>query len=177
MAASMDQALAYALSKMGAAPTLTLKEEQRRAMQAVLAGKDIFMWLPTGFGKSICFQALPFAFDYMYVSQSAPPDRSIVLVVAPLIALMEDQVRSLRAKGVNAVVLSSGGREGKVSPELVATDESLEAASLVFSSPEALMLDKWRDALEQESICGRVRAVVVDEAHCISKWYELLLFN
>ena len=99
-----------------------------------------------------------------------------MLVVAPLIALMEDQVRSLRAKGVNAVVLSSGGRQGKVSPELVATDESLEAASLVFSSPEALMLDKWRDALEQKSICGRVRAVVVDETHCISKWYELLLF-
>ena len=163
------QALSYALTKLGS-PEMSLKKEQRLAIQAVYGGRDVFVWLPTGFGKSVCFQALPFVFDYKLGLVSAQKT-SIVLVVAPLVALMVDQVQSLREKGVGAVIISSGGREGRVAKALLATEDTMDRASLVFCSPEALLLDKWRDALEKPGVSERVCAVVVDEAHCVSKWY------
>ena len=86
-------------------------------------------------------------------------------------SLMVDQVQTLRAKGVSAVIVSSGGREGKVGRDLQASEETLVEASLVFCSPEALLQDKWRDALEKPAVAERVCAVVVNEAHCVSKWY------
>ena len=58
-----DCALQYALERLGR-PSLILKPEQTQAIKSVLMGKDTFVWLPTGFGKSICFEALPFAYDY-----------------------------------------------------------------------------------------------------------------
>ena len=131
------------------------------------------MWLPTGFGKSIYFQALPlvYYFDYKLNLVSAEK-KSVVIIIAPLIALMIDQVQSLRAKKVRAVVVSSRGcREGRVPECLLATRDTLDSASLVFCSPEALIEDKWRDALEKPGFPERVCAVAVDEAHCVSKWY------
>ena len=95
----------------------------------------------------------------------------MVIVVAPLIALLEDQVQSLRARGVSAGIVSSGGREGKAAADLLVSEETLGSASLLFCSPEALLQDRWLDALEKGDFSGRVRAVVVDEAHCVSKWY------
>ena len=86
-----------------------------------------------------------------------------------LVALMIDQVQALRKKEVNAVIIS-GGKGAKVPQELLATEDSLGTASLVFCSPEALTQDKWRDALEKASFSDRVQAVAVDEAHCVSKW-------
>lgn len=164
-------ALSYALSMLGT-PGLTLKEEQKLAIRAVYGAKDVFVWLPTGFGKSICFQALPFVFDYKKGLVDAQR-KSIVLIIAPLVALMVDQVQTLRNRDINAVIVSSGGRgrEGKVAANLLASEHTLGDASLIFCSPEALIQDKWRDALEKPGLSDRVCAVVVDEAHCVSKWY------
>lgn len=117
-----------------------------------------FVWLPTGFGKSVCFQTLPFVFDYKLGLVSANK-KSMVLVIAPLIALMVDQVQSLRAKDVEAMIVSSGGREGRVAADLLATEDSLARASLVFCSPEALIQDKWRDILEKPGLSERVCAM------------------
>ena len=61
------------------------------------------MWLPTGFGKSICYQTLLFVFDKM--SRKCAAGGSVVVVVSPLISLMEDQVASLRKRGVNAAIV------------------------------------------------------------------------
>ncbi len=85
---------------------------------------------------------------------------------------MVDQVQSLRARNVNAVIFSSGGREGRIAQALLANEDTLDSSSLIFSSPEALIQDKdkWRDALEKPNITERVCAVVVDKAHCVSKW-------
>ena len=84
---------------------------------------------------------------------------------------MVDQVRSLKSKGVHAVVISSSSRENTiVDREFRATETSLSSASLIFSSPEALTHTKWREALENPVVSHRVCAVVVDEAHCVSKW-------
>ena len=71
-----------ALSTLGSSH-LQLKEEQKKAVQAICEGRDVFVWLPTGFGKSLRYQLLPFVFDHRRGS-----GKSTVLVVSPLIALM-----------------------------------------------------------------------------------------
>ena len=110
-------------------PELALKEEQKLAIHAIYSGSDVFVWLPTGFGKSMCFHTLPFVFDYKLELVSAST-RSVVVVVAPLVALMVDQVQSLRAK---AAIVSSGGREGRVAGDLLTSDfQSLISSSLAL---------------------------------------------
>ena len=89
MAVEFSSSVTYALQKLGT-PDLVLKPEQRTAINAVYNGRDVFVWLPTGFGKSLCFHTLPFVFDY----KLALTDVSAVLVITPLIDLMVDQVRS-----------------------------------------------------------------------------------
>jgi len=80
---------------------------------------------------------------------------------------MVDQVLSLRQRGVNAAVISYGSG---VKKELLATEDDLGKCSLLFCAPEALVGSRWREAVEDPLISGRIVAVVVDEAHCVSKW-------
>ena len=96
MAVEFSSSVTYALQKLGT-PDLVLKPEQRTAINAVYNGRDVFVWLPTGFGKSLCFHTLPFVFDY----KLALTDVSAVLVITPLIALMVDQVRSRLAEAMS----------------------------------------------------------------------------
>jgi len=78
-------ALSYALQRLGT-PNLMLKPEQRSVIESICNGKDTFMWLPTGFGKSVCYQTLPLVFDKM--SKKCAAGGSVVVVVSPLISLM-----------------------------------------------------------------------------------------
>ncbi len=145
---------------------VSLKREQRFAIKAVYEGKDAFVCLPTGYGKSLCYQSLPFVMDHkLGLTDSDANKRCAVLVVSPLVALMTDQVQSLRNRGVNSSIVTS---TSAVAKEYLTTDESLSTDTLLFCAPEALVMSKWRDALEIFS--GRIVSVVVDEAHCISKW-------
>ena len=73
-------------------------------MKCIYEGKDVFLWLPTGFGKSICYEILPFVFDVKLARMD-----SVVIVVSPLVSLMTDQTRSLRSRGVKAAIMSSMG--------------------------------------------------------------------
>ena len=83
---------------------------------------------------------------------------------------MVDQVRILRQACVQAVVISCSLRGGSiVDMEFIATEENLRSACVIFYSPEALAHTKWREALENSLVSSRVRAIVVDEAHCVSK--------
>ena len=159
---SFSSALSHALERLGK-PTLTLKEEQRKSIEAVYKGSSVFVWLPTGFGKSICYQALPFVIEHKKGQRGS----CAVLVVSPLVSLMIDQVESLRARGVKASIITSGS---DIAPSLVATKSALSSDNLLFCTAEALALLKWRDALENETVGKRIVAVVVDEAHCVSKW-------
>lgn len=159
-----DDAVSYALSQLKMSH-LCLKQEQKLSIHAMYERKDVFVFLPTGYGKSICFQVLPFLFDYTLDLVGAGEKRSSVLVVSPLVALMVDQVKSLRSRNVDAVVIS---REGGIDKEYCATEKNMQSASIIFSSPEALSHSRWRDALD--AVSSRVCAVVVDEAHCVSKW-------
>ena len=159
----------YSLSKLGMSH-IKVKDQQKQAILAAYNGKDVFVFLPTGFGKSVCFQILPFLFDHK-LGLTDGTKKKCVIVVSPLVSLMVDQVRSLKRKGIHAVVISSNSSENSVvDREFRATENNLTTASHVFSSPEALTHTKWREALENPLVSNCVCAVAIDEAHCVSKW-------
>ncbi|MCP4870533.1 MAG: ATP-dependent DNA helicase RecQ [Proteobacteria bacterium] len=127
---------------------------QRPAIDAVLAGRDAVVVLPTGGGKSLCFQVPAIL---RHEAGEGP-----TLVVSPLIALMDDQVSALRSAGVPAVALHSGhGRDGWRERR----DEARDAA-LIYVSPEKLKSEAFQGWLEGLDLS----AAAVDEAHCVSEW-------
>lgn len=82
-----NEAVAYALSCVGQRE-LTLKPRQKEVLVELYSGKNVFAWFPTGYGKSLCYQLLPFMFDYKLKRTSCPRiERSVVLVLSPLVSL------------------------------------------------------------------------------------------
>jgi ATP-dependent DNA helicase RecQ len=125
---------------------------QKEAIGGALAGRDVLVLMPTGGGKSLCFQV------------PALTQSGLTLVVSPLISLMHDQVDALARRGVAAAALHSG----------LSADEStrcMEAAAggrltMLYIAPERFDSVAFRDALPNLP----VRLLAVDEAHCISQW-------
>ena len=158
---SFSESLVYALSSLKMSH-LSLKPEQQYSMEAIYDGCDVFVWLPTGYRKSLCYQALPFLMDSKLWFANSEKSSS-VFVVSPLVALVIDQVKSLRSRGVKCSVITSSS---DVDKDLIATHSS---DSLLFCIPEALVRSKWRDAIDDPVVSGRIVALVIDEAHCVSK--------
>jgi len=130
----------------------TLLPNQREAMEAVLAGRDSVVVLPTGGGKSLCYQAPALLRD------------GLAVVVSPLISLMKDQVDALRGNGVPAACYHSAmGRDEQY--EVVQAVRS-GRCPILYVSPERLAAGSFRSLLGE---C-RLSFVAVDEAHCISHW-------
>jgi ATP-dependent DNA helicase RecQ len=125
---------------------------QREIMESALAGHDVFALLPTGGGKSLCFQ-LP-----------ALHKTGLTLVVSPLIALMKDQVDALQAVGVKATFLNSTLSSAEARSRLAALHRG--DYKLLYAAPERLMLDHW----EENFRAWNVSLIAIDEAHCISEW-------
>lgn len=125
---------------------------QRDAVDAFAGGRDVQVLLPTGGGKSLCYQ----------IPAILRAEHGATLVVSPLIALMEDQVAALRASGIRAVALHSGMRWSDVK----ALRAEARDAVLIYASPERLRAARFRAWLREVG----VTAGVVDEAHCISAW-------
>jgi ATP-dependent DNA helicase RecQ len=125
---------------------------QREAVVAALAGRDSLVVMPTGGGKSLCYQLPALVGD------------GLVVVISPLIALMADQLRRLHDAGVPATMLASGMAEGHNARALrdIAGGES----RLVLAAPERFASGAFRDALSQR----RISLFVVDEAHCVAEW-------
>ncbi len=126
--------------------------EQEAIITAVLAQKDCLALLPTGGGKSICFQVPTMLMD------------GLCLVVTPLIALMKDQVENLQKRGIQALYLNSGMSFYEVK-------ETLEKAisgdyKFLYVSPERLETNLFKDYVQAINIC----VIAIDEAHCISQW-------
>jgi ATP-dependent DNA helicase RecQ len=130
----------------------TFRPLQREICETSLAGRDVFALLPTGGGKSLCFQ-LP-----------ALARQGLTVVVSPLIALMKDQVDALQASGVAATFLNSSLDE----PESRSRLRGLHRGEykLLYVAPERLMLDGWKDNLQK----WNVTCLAIDEAHCVSEW-------
>lgn len=125
---------------------------QREIIVAAMEGKDVFALLPTGGGKSLCFQ-LP-----------ALLREGLTIVVSPLIALMKDQVDQLDAAGVSATYLNSSLRETEARARLRGLHEG--RFRLLYVAPERLMLENWKENLRS----WNVTSIAIDEAHCISEW-------
>ncbi|MBI5692362.1 MAG: DNA helicase RecQ [Verrucomicrobia bacterium] len=125
---------------------------QREICEATLAGRDVFALLPTGGGKSLCFQLPALARD------------GLTVVVSPLIALMKDQVDALQASGVAATFLNSTLGE----PEARSRLRGLHRGEfrLLYAAPERLLLEGWEDNLRN----WNVSCLAIDEAHCVSEW-------
>ena len=175
---AFDEAVEYALGELQLSH-VKLKEKQLDVLEHVYNGKDVFGWLPTGYGKSICYQILPFLFDYKLGKCGGDEFRSVVVVVSPLVSLMTEQVRKLRQCGVSCAILAVGtggssyGSE-RCARELLVKEEDLTSGSyrILYSSPEAVIGNvHWREMLLKPPYSHTVVAVAVDEAHCVSKWY------
>jgi ATP-dependent DNA helicase RecQ len=128
------------------------REPQNEIIDSVLAGKDTFALMPTGGGKSICFQVPAMMKD------------GICIVVSPLVALMKDQVRNLQARNIKAIALTGG----------ISVDETSDLLdNCQFGNYKFLYLSPER--LQSEWIVDRIKAlpvnlIAVDEAHCVSQW-------
>ncbi|MFI5357622.1 MAG: DNA helicase RecQ [Opitutales bacterium] len=126
---------------------------QREIIEAHLAGRDVFALLPTGGGKSLCFQ-LP----------ALMRRGGLTVVVSPLIALMKDQVDQLQAVGVAATYLNSSLGAAEARSRLAGLHRG--EWRLLYVAPERLMLDQWAENLR----AWNVTALAIDEAHCVSEW-------
>ncbi len=125
---------------------------QREIVEATLDGRDVLAVLPTGGGKSLCYQLPALVLD------------GLVLVVSPLIALMRDQLASLTALGIPAAVLNSSLDEEAY--RAAAAKVRSGEAKLLYAAPEALASGRIAPLLAARPPCR----IVVDEAHCISQW-------
>ncbi|QNI87439.1 ATP-dependent DNA helicase RecQ [Synechococcus sp. ROS8604] len=134
----------------------SFRSGQRPVIEALLSGRDCLAVLPTGGGKSLCFQ-LP-----------ALVRQGLVVVISPLVALMDDQVLQLQRRGIAAACLHRG-----IQPEqrrLIQTQLSAGSLRLLYLAPERLQGEAARDMLSAHAREGRLVALAVDEAHCISAW-------
>ena len=165
-AQDVEGAIKHALEMVGGGD-MVLKSKQLEALDALYRGLDVFLLLPTGYGKSISFECLPFLYDYK-LSPTDPSKKCTVLVVSPLISLMVNQVKSLRRRKVACCILS--GNPG-IEKDIQAVSLSPGEYSLVFTAPEAIIENpKWQECLLELSAHGSIVAVCVDEAHCVSRW-------
>ncbi|KAG7623022.1 Helicase C-terminal [Arabidopsis suecica] len=132
--------------------------KQLEAIQAVVSGRDCFCLMPTGGGKSICYQ----------IPALAKP--GIVLVVSPLIALMENQVMALKEKGIAAEYLSSTQAthvKNKIHEDL---DSGKPSVRLLYVTPELIATKGFMLKLRKLHSRGLLNLIAIDEAHCISSW-------
>ncbi len=121
-------------------------------IQSVLEGHDTFALLPTGGGKSITFQ-VPILLQ-----------EGLCLVVSPLIALMKDQIKNLKSKGIKAELISS--EITKTDIEIILDNCRFGGVKLLYVSPERIQSQRFQDVLKTL----KISYVAIDEAHCISEW-------
>lgn len=128
------------------------REGQRRIVESVLSGADTLGIMPTGGGKSICYQIPALMLP------------GLTLVVSPLISLMKDQVDALTAMGISAAYINSTLSGKEVNDRIRAARRG--ELKLLYVAPERLELDWFREEMSGLSIS----CVAVDEAHCVSQW-------
>ncbi len=134
------------------------------SIRELLHGKDVFVNLPTGSGKSLIFQSFPIVVDYL--RGKCPDDHSIVVVVSPLVSLMKDQVNYLISKGVNAAFLGEEQLD-----ECIKDSVKKGKYQIVYGSPETfLAVTRWHKMLSITVYRRNLCLLAVDEAHCISHW-------
>ena len=137
----------------------SLRPLQSQIIRRVLDGGHAMVVMPTGSGKSLCFQ-LP------ALVRHAETGGGVALVFSPLIALMEDQVAALRSKGIRATYINSTLKRAEREKRCRMLGEG--AYEIVYATPERMEREVFVSALER--VPGGVTLLAIDEAHCISKW-------
>ena len=130
----------------------TFRENQEAVIKNILNGKNTFVIMPTGAGKSLCYQ-LP-----------AMIEEGLAIVISPLIALMKNQVDQLNAYGINARFLNSTLSKGEITR--LKKDCVNGVVKLLYVAPESLNKEENIEFLQKV----KVSFVAIDEAHCISEW-------
>ncbi len=125
---------------------------QDKIIDAVLNKQDVLALLPTGGGKSVCFQVPALILD------------GVCLVVTPLIALMEDQVAQLKRRGIEAATIHSGMSKREI--DVLLDNCAYGNIKFLYLSPERIQTELFRERIKKIS----VNLIAVDEAHCISQW-------
>jgi hypothetical protein len=140
----------------------SFRKHQLEAINATLAGRDVFVLMPTGGGKSLCFQCP--------AACRGGKTRGVTVVVSPLIALMQDQVKTLESKGVDVVLWNSENTSDdvyEIKQRLLADKKP----AMVYVTPE-----KLKESYALKGVLARLyrdaelARFVIDEAHCISSW-------
>ena len=155
----IEAAIDYGADSVG---VTAIKPLRREAIRTFVLGKDVFVSLPTGYGKSLCYALLPLVFDCLHDCKGT----SIVLCISPLTALMLEQ----RAK------FSVCGLRSEFIGQLQHDVQSLSAVQrgqvqLLYVSPESLLCNpQWREMLLLPVYQSNLVALVVDEAHCVTMW-------
>ena len=136
-----------------------LKPLQREAIRTFVQEKDVFVSLPTGFGKSLCFALLPQVFERLRGSKGT----SIVLCISPLTVLMLEQRTKFTLRGIRSEFI---GQLQQDVFDLIAVQRG--QVQLLYVSPESILCNpQWREMLLLEVY---QKNLVVDEAHCITMW-------
>ena len=130
----------------------SFREGQEELVESILRGQDTFGIMPTGAGKSICFQVPALIME------------GITLVVSPLISLMKDQVEGLNQAGVHAAYLNSSLTAGQYRKALGFAKEG--RYKIIYVAPERLVTDSFMDF----ALHADLSMLVIDEAHCVSQW-------
>lgn len=138
-----------------------LNTHQKESITKVLIEKkDVFVNLPTGYGKSVVFQALPSVFD-QFTGRSG----HIVLVISPLLSLIEDQIERLQQLGISATSLMDVKNESDYG--------NVEKGyfSIIYTTPETIVRsERWRRMLSSDVYSKNLCAIAVDEAHVVKQW-------
>ena len=158
-------------------PSICLKPLQVKCFEYLIEGNDLIAVLPTGFGKSLLFQILPFFLPTKF-------KRNIVIVVCPLSSIIEGQIKTLSDRGVVAGVLQCERQSGKIVGEKLfdkneeKVDDALFGSSkvlngeidILFSHPETLLSPEGRKLMKTDVFQKNVVACAIDEAHCVEMW-------
>ena len=130
----------------------SFREGQEPIIQSILSGRDALAIMPTGAGKSLCYQVPALLLP------------GITLVISPLISLMQDQVKSLNEAGIHAAFINSSLTETQISKALDLASRGIY--KIIYVAPERLESDRFMQFARN----SKISMVTVDEAHCISQW-------
>ena len=159
-----ERAMLYAASKIGVP---SLNNEQKKAVAAIVKRHNVFVCLPTGFGKSLCFQSVPFVMDYLDSNSTdeCVVDRHLAIVVEPTAAIMRAHVAKLSSRGISAAFINHEQHDYGVKKSVMEGK-----VKFVYISPEALSMPKYRDMLLTDQYQKNLAVFAIDEVHCILTW-------